>query len=264
MACDPEVIARQINTRGFSMVADYIAPDNLARTQAAINAILKQNAGTSIILRGPCALAGTLMDELPRDPAFARLCRHVYEAGTGNPAPDSACYQVLRCLTGDACRSDAMLFHFDSYVLAALVPIIMPTGGRRGDLLLAPNVRKVRKSYAVNLLDKAFLATRFEQRRLTRMYSCGDPRLVRVQLVPGNLYFFWGYMSAHTNERCDADKVRSTALFHYVNPHAASGLSHIISTNRLKDILHPRRLASRLLEPAGETPLQDPPPDARA
>lgn len=197
MACDPEVIAGEINSRGFSVVTDYIAPGDLALARNSVSGILSRNPGNSIILRGPCALAGTFMDELPRDPAFARLCRAVYEVGTRNAAPDSACYQVLRCLTGNGCRADAMHFHFDSYVLAVLIPIIMPSGGRRGDLLLVPNVRKVRRSYAANLLDKAFLASPLEQRRLTRMYAYGDPRLVRVQLTPGNLFLLGLHVRAH-------------------------------------------------------------------
>ena len=36
------------------------------------------------------------------------------------------------------------------------------------------------------------------------------------------MYFFWGYRSIHTNEPCDPDKLRATALFHYGDPHRNS------------------------------------------
>jgi hypothetical protein len=45
---------------------------------------------------------------------------------------------------------------------------------------------------------------------------------VAIRLQPGTLYFFWGYRSIHTNEPCDADKLRATALFHYGDPHRDS------------------------------------------
>ena len=42
---------------------------------------------------------------------------------------------------------------------------------------------------------------------------------MRIKMVPGNLYLFWGYRSVHTNEPCDPASIRATALFHYANPH---------------------------------------------
>ena len=39
------------------------------------------------------------------------------------------------------------------------------------------------------------------------------------------------------NEECDMGKIRSTALFHYVDPHAASGLKNMIPTSKLKRII---------------------------
>jgi hypothetical protein len=48
--------------------------------------------------------------------------------------------------------------------------------------------------------------------------------MVSIELQPGNLYFFWGYKSLHTNEPCDSDEIRSTALLHYTDPHEGSWL----------------------------------------
>ena len=41
-------------------------------------------------------------------------------------------------------------------------------------------------------------------------------------MVPGNAYFFWGYQTIHSNEACDPEAVRATAIYHFANPHAAS------------------------------------------
>lgn len=241
-AYDPKEIVAEINATGFSVVKNYIAPSQLKLAQDFALAAVKKSPANCTIFRGPGALSGTFMHELPADPDFVKLCCNIYEEGTGEKARDTRCYQVLRCLSGPSGRRNSMRFHFDSHVLAALIPVIIPADGTPGDLLLIPNLRKIRKSYALNLIDKAILASPFQQRRLKNMYIRGDERLIHVKLIPGNLYFFWGYTSAHTNEQCNLDKVRSTALFHYVDPHAASGLKRIMPVSRLKTILHPTRM----------------------
>jgi hypothetical protein len=48
------------------------------------------------------------------------------------------------------------------------------------------------------------------------------PGVVRVAIRPGTAYFIWGYRTLHTNEPCDEDKLRATAVFHLGNPHKDS------------------------------------------
>jgi hypothetical protein len=59
---------------------------------------------------------------------------------------------------------------------------------------------------------------------LRRAYRLGLLKLKQIPMVPGNLYFFWGYRSVHANEACNPDKTRATALFHFGDPHASSRL----------------------------------------
>jgi hypothetical protein len=77
------------------------------------------------------------------------------------------------------------------------------------------------------LIDKILLDNALTQWILRRMAKT-NPRFVKVAMTPGDLYFFWGYRSVHTNAPCDADKVRATALFHYVDPHRESRLKAIL------------------------------------
>ena len=112
-----------------------------------------------------------------------------------------------------------MIFHYDSYIVTALVPIQIPRDGMAGDLLMYPNTRKVRKSYLHNAVDKVMLDNPLSQRLLKASMNTKRFKPVRIKMLPGHLYFFWGYRSVHTNEPCDADKVRATALFHFANPH---------------------------------------------
>ncbi|MDY0885154.1 hypothetical protein ACFPL7_12285 [Dongia soli] len=243
---DPAKIAGEMDVAGFAVIENYIGPYELKQAQRFVDAVLRENGDRCLIFRGPAELAGTFMYDLPKRPDFEKLCCDIYEAGTGHQVPAAECYQVLRCLCGVAGQKNSMHFHFDTYVLAALVPITIPTEGKSGDLLLLPNVRKVRHFYMRSLIDKAILASAVRQRGLKRLYETHDERLVRVKMVPGNLYFFWGYKSAHTNEECDVDALRCTALFHYVDPHAGSVLRSIMPTSRLKNIINPARIVKSL------------------
>ena len=111
------------------------------------------------------------------------------------------------------------MFHYDSYVVTALVPIIIPKQGKSGDLLMFPNTRSIRPAYLINALDKVALDNKLTQKLLRRTVERNPDKPVRIKMQPGNLYLFWGYRSIHTNEPCDPENVRATALYHYANPH---------------------------------------------
>ena len=128
-------------------------------------------------------------------------------------------YEVLRCLSGKSGQKHSLVFHFDSYIVTALVPIEIPLGGRAGDLLIYPNVRQVRSNYLFNAVDKVLLHNPITQMILRSCINSRRLGPVRIKMVPGNLYLFWGYRSVHTNEPCEPGTIRATALFHYANPH---------------------------------------------
>jgi hypothetical protein len=108
--------------------------------------------------------------------------------------------------------------------VTALLPVIIPSQGSAGHLVMAPNWRPVRSSYLFNLLDKIILDNPATQYLLRLGFRSGLLKLKQIPMVPGNLYLFWGYRSVHANEACDPDKIRATALFHFGDPHANSGL----------------------------------------
>ncbi len=137
-------------------------------------------------------------------------------------------YQVLRCLQGSTGQRHSNRFHYDLYVLTALLPIAIPETGMSGDLVLLPNARTIRTWYFLNVLDKIAVDNPVSQSMLRSMARRGRSNVVRIRLRPGNIYFFWGYRSIHTNEPCDFDKLRATALFHYADPHQNSWGSRVI------------------------------------
>jgi hypothetical protein len=177
-------------------------------------------------LTGYAPVANTPLGAMANSAALKSVFRRVYELGASSPAKDDEYYQVLRCLTGETGQSHSMRFHFDSYLVTGLLPIEVPAGKSNGELILLPNVRPIRARYSSNLADKALLDNPLTQRVLRKIAARQADRFVRIALKPGDLYFFWGYRSVHTNAPSDTDKVRATALFHFGNPHSGNALKN--------------------------------------
>ncbi len=211
-------LVQQINETGVAVLSDVVAQTDLARARAFVATAIG-NANGYVAFAGPDSVTGSGLDDLSGSPAFVNLMRRLYEKGTGREAPAQELYQVLRCLTGKTVTQHSYYFHYDSYVITALIPIEVPASGQSGDLLIWPNVRRIRSKYIWNAVDKVMLDNAVTQLFLKMSTKLGLLPIRRVKIKPGNLYFFWGYRSVHTNEPCDADKVRATALFHYANPH---------------------------------------------
>ncbi|CAN7657308.1 hypothetical protein [Rhizobium sp. LjRoot258] len=214
----------EINTKGFCCIPDYINANDLQRMQIFVSRAVANSQNEYVVFRGSEAVSGTGMDELATSAEFTSIFSRLYRLALGNAPPQVRFYQILRCLTGKGAARNSLIFHYDSYLITALIPVTIPGTGKRGDFLLFPNTRNVRAFYARNLLDKLLLDNRITQFLLRKLARSRNTSLVRVQMVPGSLYLFWGYRSIHTNEPCDPESVRATALFHFADPHADSSL----------------------------------------
>ncbi|RXT56503.1 hypothetical protein B6S44_05400 [Bosea sp. Tri-44] len=224
-------IARQIESEGFAVIDDYVAPDQLQTAQNFVRQAVARNGGNYLAINGSEKLGGTFLHDLATDPGFIALCHGIYESSTGKPAPDTPFYQVLRCLAGSLAKANSLNFHYDSYLLTALIPVIIPDHGKTGDLLLIPNSRGIRSHYLTNFADKILLDNWLSQRLLRMLYARRHAMIRHLKLKPGNLYLFYGYRSIHTNEECSPDAIRSTALLHYFDPHAESSLKRMLRRN---------------------------------
>ena len=220
-----KTLTDDINSKGFGFLVDYISPAELEQMRSFVSSAVRSSGGQYVGFTGRDAVAGSALDEFSNSPVFRDLFRRIYERGTGRAAPKVEFYQVLRCLTGQSGKKHSLNFHFDSYVVTALIPVEIPTEGPSGDLIMLPNARKIRNTYTANVVDKILLDNKLTQVTLKLLTKMRLLPLTRIRMTPGNIYFFWGYRSIHTNEACDPSKVRATALFHYANPHAGSQLS---------------------------------------
>jgi hypothetical protein len=237
-----------MNTRGYGVAENCIPPKALADLRRHVHDSVNKTGGEYIAFSGPEAMQGTFLQDLAASANFQALCRELYTIGTQKSAPPVSFYQLLRCLAGKTGKRNAYVFHYDSYVLTVLVPILIPTEGQPGDLILFPNTRPVRRTYIGNLIDKLFLHNALAQNRLRKGVLSGGLKPERIKMQPGNAYFFWGCRSIHANEPCDPDQIRATALFHYVDPYADSWLRKALLRLRNRQ---PQRLT---IQPEAKTP----------
>ena len=226
-------VVADINRQGYGTISNYVSEAELEAVRALVRDAVERSGGEYVCFTGPDRLAGTVLSELPKSTAFKDVCRRLYELGTGRTAPEVSFYQILRCLIGATGQSHSNRFHYDSYVLTALLPVAIPEEGLQGNLVVFPNTRRIRRLYLSNVLDKILVDNKVAQILFRLAASRRSFRTVAIRMQPGNIYFFWGYRSIHTNEPCDPDKLRATALFHYGDPHESSRIRALMRRTKV-------------------------------
>ncbi len=225
-----ERLIHDMDHNGFGMIPDFVPPRDLDRMRSFVGDAITAAGRQYVGFVGKAAVAGSVFADVSDLPAFQTLMRRVYERGTGRHPPDADLYQVLRCLAGQTGEAHSLIFHYDSYVVTALIPVEIPTGDQTGDLIIVKPRRKIRATYMANLIDKILLDNKMTQAILGRLHKSGFLPCRRVRMVPGNIYFFWGYRSIHANEACDPKHVRATAIYHFANPHAGNRFFSMVRT----------------------------------
>jgi hypothetical protein len=230
-----QAISEQIDAQGFGVATECISPETLQQVRSFVENSVNESGGQYVVFAGRENIHEPFLRGLGNSPEFVRACKTIYQKGVGKAPPAAPFYQVLRCLSGSRGERESYIFHYDSYVLTALVPIIIPTEGNRGDLVMLPNSRRIRKTYIANLIDKVMLDNKLSQKFLKWAIFSGRLRSTKIRMTPGNIYFFWGCRTIHANEPCDHDKIRATALFHYVDPYANSWLRRTMRRNAIRE-----------------------------
>lgn len=225
---DIHKIVAELEKTGLCVIDNCISAHDIAIARLAVERAVHLNNEETVAVFDLKDFSETFLQDLLASPEFKKLCRDISALALGTASADSDLVPSLRCLSGASGQGHSMVFHYDTYVLTVLFPIIIPTEGQTGRLVLLPNTRALRKSYIWNLIDKLLLDNKSAQRRLHNLHERNSARLQFVDLKPGSAYLFWGYRTVHTNEACDADKIRATAIFHYCDPHANSRLKRLL------------------------------------
>lgn len=174
-------------------------------------------------------IQGTVLHDLGKSAEIKSIFMRMLNKKNATQGPMEHPYAVVRCLKGQSGLKKSYRFHFDAYTITMLAPIVIPTtGGKTGDLLIYPNLRGIRSNTIINIAEKFVYQNRVTTAFLREMVTRGYMRPQVIKLVPGNVYFFWGYQSLHANEPCEVDSLRATAIFHFGQPHANSSIVKLI------------------------------------
>ncbi|WP_407297782.1 hypothetical protein [Stutzerimonas zhaodongensis] len=223
------MIASEISNKGSCCIANFLTDEQLLSLQQAVAAEADKHKGRYFAHHGGSELESTLLGALGASPDFRNMLESVYRAGAGKGAYSNEILKVLRCVQGTSGLRESNCFHYDASLVTALLPIEIPQAGLdRGDLILFPNLRRIRSNVLFNVVEKALLQNPLSRKLISAAVRRNLLRPEKLQLVPGNLYLFWGYRTLHANEPCDPVSRRATAIFHYGDPHAGSFATRMI------------------------------------
>ncbi|WP_296262369.1 MULTISPECIES: hypothetical protein [unclassified Pseudomonas] len=222
-------LANEIDTNGFAKLSGAVTEVDLRQLRAWTDEQAARHQGEYFAYHGEAALGESLLASYWTDPQFKSLLAGLYRHAAQRDARSDRIFPVLRCVQGNQGKRESNAFHYDASLVTALVPVFIPTEGEeRGDLMLFPNIRRVRSWVLFNVIEKALL-----QNKVTRGWILKgmqrkwlNPYVLRLE--PGNVYFFWGYRTLHANQPCGADVKRATALFHFGDPHTGSLATRLI------------------------------------
>ncbi len=240
MSVDAQVVTRlasDMDRQGYAVLKNALTAEQL---ETARNEILSEAATRGneyFAVHGIEAMDGTVLGSLCATSTFRQLLSDLYEKTVGEAPPlEERIFPVIRCLQGHSGLKESHFYHFDATAVTALAPVFIPTEGEHcGDLIMFPNLRKVRRSALVNIIEKAVLHNGLSKKICAFGVRRGWFKPVRIKLEPGNLYLFWGYRSLHCNDQCDPDKMRATGLYHFGNPHRNSLLARkLLGSNKRK------------------------------
>jgi len=246
-----DALSREMDAVGISALHDVLSPVELAMASDYVQRELDKHQRQHFIYAGHPWLDASPLAAFGDSPDLRRILAGLYRRGTGRAVPDIDIVSALRVLSGDLGLKASNLFHYDTYVVTALLPLIIPNGPNepRGDLVMYPNLRKIRSSSVINLAEKAVVQNSLVRRVLAAESVQRALGARVVPLEPGNMYFFWGMRSLHANQACLPHSVRSTVLFHFANPHSGGAL------DKLREWAHHRNSApsDRVGRPVRET-----------
>ena len=224
-----QLITSEINNKGSSCITNFLSNEQLASLQESVRVEAEKHKGSYFAHHGGGEIESCLLGALGASPEFRNMLASVYQAGAGQAAYSDEILKVLRCVQGTSGRRESNCFHYDASLVTALLPIEIPQEGvDRGDLILFPNGRRIRSNVLINVVEKALLQNALSRKLISAAIRHKLLRPEKLQLVPGNLYLFWGYRTLHANEPCDPSHRRATAIFHYGDPHAGSFATRMI------------------------------------
>ena len=229
------VQAAEIDRNGYTVVENFISPEELEQARAYVNDQAARHGGEYFAMHGIEALSGCIASTMTLSAPFKEMLAALYRLQAGREAAATEqVFPVIRCVQGRKGLRQSHFYHFDATAVTALLPLVIPTEGEHcGDLIIFPNTRRVGFNALRNVIEKAVLHNTASQKLVAFAVRRGWLKPIRLKLIPGNLYLFSGYRSLHANDECDPAMLRATVLFHFGNPHYDSGVARfLLGTNK--------------------------------
>ncbi|MBC3956080.1 hypothetical protein [Pseudomonas triticifolii] len=236
MPCLPDLdtqhiqrLAEEMDGIGVARLKNVLSETELEQLRAFTDRQAQVHAGEYFAYHGEAALNESLLASLWSAPQFKHLLSTLYQHGAHQQSLNDEIFPVLRCVQGEQGLRESNCFHFDASLVSALIPIYIPTEGEAcGDLMLFPNIRKVRSHVLLNMIDKSLLQNRFSRwvMRTAIKHQWLVPKVLKLQ--PGDIYLFWGYRTLHANQACSPGLKRATAIFHFGDPHGGGRVTRLI------------------------------------
>src|SRR3954466_9564816 len=202
-AISDKTVARlisEMNEVGYSCLSGYLSEEQIKSAQRFVEAEVVRNNNQYFVYHGYDSIDETILRYIGKSAELNRVLMQMLNESGVKQAIMEYPYVGVRCLKGQSGLRKAYKFHFDAYAITMLVPIVIPTTGKKtGDLLIYPNIRGFRSSAIANVAEKFLLQNRLTTTFLREMITHGFMRPQVIKLVPGNVYFFRGYRSLHAN-----------------------------------------------------------------
>jgi hypothetical protein len=226
---DIDALAHAMDTTGFAVLHDVIEAPMLENMRVYVDGELKRRQVEYLGLAGPEWIQDSPLAAFPASASLHAALAGLYRRAMKSAPAESRIATSIRVLSGGTGAKHSWLFHYDSYVVTALIPLQIPDGRGElpGDLVMYPNLRRVRRWPVLNILEKLVVESPLACRLWKRGAVQNAMSARTVHMRPGNMYFFWGMRSLHANQPCLPTSVRCTALFHFGDPHARSLLKRL-------------------------------------
>jgi hypothetical protein len=252
-ATDIEALGVTMDASGFAVLRNVVQASLLAEAEPYIKRELQKHDNQYFGLAGRDWIEASPLAELGRSPEFRRILATLWEHSMRRAAPVCDVAPSIRVLSGTIGLRHSGRFHYDSYVVTALVPLMIPNGPDEpaGDLIMYPNLRHARSNALVNIVEKIVTENAWACRIWCSALVQRWLHAKVIPMQPGNIYFFWGMRSLHANQACLPHSIRCTALFHFGDPHAG-GLLKRLSGQRHQARL--RRLSRMPAASSGQQP----------
>lgn len=241
-------LAAALDRQGVVELPDLVSQEWIEESREYLSDNMREFGARDFTIVDPEHREHAPAFDLATDPALIELLRQVVAQRWPRAVGDQLRLpSFLRVLAGPDRREIPGLLHYDAYVLTIVVPIDLPAepadGESLGELIVLPNHRPFRRTFARHALDKLVTHNQRYRRRVTDRALAHREESV-VDMVPGNGYAFWGYRAFHGNLPCAPDRLRATLIVHYGDPHGNS------AGMRLARRLSPARRGLSRLRPA--------------